>query len=127
MPIVGHAPQIAAHLIVATQQLAVYHYAASEACAQRHADKILVAARVADSLQTGVHLGQHACQRLTVGEETAVVVDEYGNAEMVLKKRTERHTTAESGEIGQVAYDACLVIGRSGKGETDGFGRFGQQ
>lgn len=113
--------------VVAAVELIVDHHTDAEARAEGVAHQVFVAFRAAQGFELGVYLGQGAAQCFAIGEQVAVVVDEYRNAEFVFEEGPQRHAFAERGEIGQVtADDAVGIIGRARECEADGDG-FGLQ
>ena len=68
---------------------------------------------------------QQSADGLSIDEEVAVIVDEDGDVELVLKHGPEGHATAEALKITEVADDAVRVVRRTGKREADGGRRLG--
>ena len=113
--------------VVAAVEAVIDHDAHAEARAEGVAHQILVAFGAVQRFEPGVDLRQGSAQRLAVGEQVAVVVDEDRDAERRFEERTQRHAVAERREVGQIAADdAGAVVCRTGEGEADGHRSLGQ-
>ena len=109
--------------VVAAVEPAVHDHADSQSRTEGVSDEVLVFLGTAELFEPGVHLGQCAAQRLAVGEQVAVVVDEDRNAELRLEEGPEGDAFAERREVREVAADDAVgVVGRAGECETDGHG-----
>ena len=119
-PLAGRAVDFRA-AVVAHVHLVVARDADAEAGAEDEADEVAVllhAAGIADAL---VEHGQRAGQRLAVGEQVGVVVDEDGQVELLFEERAQSHAALKAGEVAQPVGDHAVgVVRRSGKGEADG-------
>ena len=120
MAFVAEDPDVAAASVVAGQQLPVDDCAGAESRAERDAQQVPVALRRSARLQQRVDLGQRARDGFAVGEQVAVVVDEYRNAEAPFEVGAQCDSAAKGGEVRQVADDAVGIVGRSREGEADG-------
>ncbi len=116
---VSQAPDFACCRVVAQEELPVVHHSPAETGPQREGDQVPEAPSLSRLGEPLVHPGQESPQRLAVGEQVAVVVDEDGNAVPVLEHRSQRDAAAEGGEVAEVADDPRAIVCRSGKGEGD--------
>src|SRR5439155_5361024 len=124
---VAQAPHLARRGVVAEQQPAVVHHAATQTRADSEADQIPMAARAARLRELLIDPGQKASQRFAVREQVPVVVEKHGNAVPVLEHRPEGDTAAECGQVAQVADHAGGIVGGPGKGERDRRGRLARR
>ena len=84
----------------------------------------MVTLRAAGLGKPFVDFRKHAAESLSVGVKVAVVVDEHGNPESVLKERPEGDPIPERREVRKEASDDSVrIVGGSGEAEADG-GRF---
>ncbi len=67
--------------VVSTVKVIVDYHAYAEACAESIAEQIGVALGASQFGQFGVYLRKHTSDRLSEGEEVAVIIDEYGDPE----------------------------------------------
>ena len=110
--------------VIATVKLTVDDSTDSQTCAEGVADEVVVTLRAAGLGKPFVDFRKHAAESLSVGVEVAVVVDEHGNPESVLKERPEGDPIPERREVREVASDDSVrIVGGPGEAEADG-GRF---
>jgi len=112
--------------VVAEEKVAIADEAATETGAEGDAHEIAVAPGATGLLEEAIDVREEALEGFAVGEEVAVIVDEDGNAEVLLEHRAEGDAATEAGEIREVADDAAAVIGGAGEGEADGNRRGGE-
>ena len=117
--LVGQAEGLDAGVVAAVEP-AVDERSDTEARAEGVAYEVVEALGASGRFEAGIYLGQDTAQGLPVCVQVAVVVDEHGYSECVLKERPESNAVAERRKVGQIAaYDTVGVIGRAGKGEAD--------
>ena len=121
------APHIAAATVVAREQLAVDNHTTAKSGAEGHAEQIFILLGAACSLDGSIDFGQSAGKGFAIGKEVAVVVDIHRYIEVALQIRAESHAAAECREVGKVAYDAVLIVGRTGECKTDSHRRLGKE
>ena len=111
--------------VVAHEHLVVGGDADAEAGAEDESDEVVVLLHAAGMADFLVELRKCARQRLAIGEQVGVVVDEDGQPELVLQIGAQRDAAFEAGEVGETAREHAVgVVRRSGEGETDGHGPF---
>ena len=100
--------------IIAKIETTVNYGAYAETSAESIAQDILILFLGAELGHTAVDFRKRSGHRLSESEEVTVVVNEYGKTEFLLKERSQCHTVAEAGEIGQeAAHDTIGIIGRT--------------
>ena len=96
--LVPDEPDLPGRAVVADEELAVPHDAGAEAGTERDAEEVAVAPGAPRLREQPVDFGKQAVERLAVGEEIAVVVDEDRHAEPVFEHRAERDPASKARE-----------------------------
>ena len=106
--------------VVTAVEAIVDHHTHAEACAEGVAEEVAVDLGRAEFGEFGIDFGKDAADGLAVGKEVTVIVDKHGDSEFLFKERTEGHTIAERGEIGEIAADNAVgIVGRAGERKAD--------
>ena len=121
-PLAGRAVDFRA-AVVAHEHLVVGGDADAEARAEDEADEVVVLLHAAGRTDFLVEHGECARQRLAVGEQVGVVVDEDGQPELTFQKGSQCDPALKTGEVGEpVGKDTVGIVCRAREGEADGHG-----
>ena len=106
--------------VIATVKLTVDDSTDSQTCAERVADEVVVTLRAAGLRKLFIDLRESSAESLAIGVKVAVVVDEHGNPESVLKERPEGDPIPERREVRKEASDDSVrIVGGSWEAEAD--------
>ena len=96
--------------VIATIESAIHHEAKTEARTKCEAEKVAISFCGTRLLEHTVDAWKCATCSLAISEEVCIVVDKYGDSEVLLEHRAKCYTIAERWEVRQEATDNAITI-----------------
>jgi hypothetical protein len=107
--------------IVSTVEVTVDNDSDAESRSDGVANEVVKALLGTHVFKALIDFRQYATEGFAIGEEVAVVVDEYGHTEALFQHRAECYAITERGEVGkETSDDAAGIVGGAREGKTNG-------